>query len=349
LGIFTQYKKLFELSIYNEFYNGYNAIDLKFELDASSRLAIDAFSLIIKETSSGIVILYPEAKESLMQEMNTEFIIRFHLVSKNPHFFNFTELDHDLDNERYYLSTRSSKIREDNSDEMLLHDTDYLNRTNIAYVADSKTDIFKLSGENSLRIFNSNEEEISAESTNADGELGSLLGQEYGTYTVVSSNLPEGKKLIYLEYIKPRSFGVTEFVLNKNYLANHSLEVERKFTIKLKNRSVFWRYYFIEQNERIPGYIDFTEGRSKLEISDPSPVTLINNKQGALVSILKPKPLQYKYKDLKLLATINENSTKTNAKSIKLPTPSPERLKAFYHQNTQVYYAEMYINYKLKT
>ncbi len=312
-------------------------------------MAIEAYGLIVKKTSFGVVVLYPESKEKLLLESNDNHLIRLVLVSKNRNFFNFTELDHDLNNQRYYITNKEVYRTQSETPDYVLHQGKYLNENQLVFVGNASTSIQKLFGIGDLKISSDKGEIEVLQSSDQARVLGEILADDFGVYQVISEDYPEGIKLMYGKEITPRSFIIVDFHIGGDYLKNRQQEQQRIFLLKLNNRKAYWRFYFIEQDQILPALLEIFDGKTKLKISGFEEVTLINNKKAVVATLSDPMPLFYQYKDLKLLATIGEKISSSTPNTIKLSSPISTRIKAFGERKERAYLVEMYITYKLKS
>lgn len=276
-------------------------------------------------------------------------MIRFSLFSKNRNFFNFTELDHDLNYQRYYISNRKIYRTHSENSTFVLHQDQFLNQNQLVLIGSPSTDLQKLFGFGEIKIIGETDEKTLNDSSNSSKKMGEVLSGHFGQYQVFSIDYPDGVILLYVKELTPRAFLIADFFIDEDYLQKRPHEQQRVFNVKLKNRAVFWRYYFIEQSEKIPQSVEIFDGKTKLKIADIEEVKLINNKKAVVTTVSSQLPLFYQYEDRKLLATINENVSLSSPNIIKLPLPSPDRIKALGELGEKAYLVEMYVTYKLKS
>lgn len=307
-------------------------------------MALNKFSLIIKKTQTGIVVLYPSEKENLLFGSKEVSFIRIKLKSKNPYFFNFTELNHRLGDQIYYLSNRITFRPKEDTTERRLHSGVYLNDKYLALNCGPNANLsthFPLGNSEVSGISQSLDSVVQIEEQTKAGDI---FGGDFGVYQIKTESDVEPIRLVYEKDPTPRVFAVCDLLLSSTYLAKNPEELHRKFTIRLKNRAVYWRYYFVNQQESLFDDVQIFDGKQKVDLSEAKQVNLINNRMAKRVTFIEKRLLFNKYPDVKLLATIGERSGISKTKSIKLPTPSSEKVGVFSDFGDDSFIVEMYVN-----
>lgn len=293
-----------------------------------------------------MVVLYPSQKEKLLFDSNEVSMIRIKFKSINPHLFSFTELNHELNKQVYYMSNRSV-YRSKKHIEYKLHAGDFLGAGHLAHICTPNTSLQAILAETegTLKSLNNNNEYVFK--PNLYPTALSLLQDNFGVFKIEKQDVKFEQTIIYEQEASSRVFAICDLFISSNYLLSASEEPKRKFTINLKNREVLWRYYFVHQHQTsFSEHIKIYNGKKKLEIQELTQVILINNKQATRVTLSKEIALVNTYNNVKLLATIDQNPEISESKSIKLPTPALEKLTAFKDLKGSPLGVEMYVSVK---
>ncbi len=340
------YAKLFEIKCYQKFYDAFTVRDIEFVIPSATSALLQSFSLLFKRTNEGFVILYKTDKRHLLEKLRSNIRFTFGVRPSSRHFGNFTLLDHDLRNSRYYMSNLSGQDAAESEGQgrkiKYLHNGEFLGSMN---------QVLQIQfGSNLSNAFSAREctitrlgETIFSGVLSPSATAGQILGDDSGLYQFTNVDTSQSTDFYYLGPAVPGMFGILDLFVGPTEGIPLSEVLETEFQFRLNTRSAHWIYYFVSPNDSVVDVVDVGSTSNQFLFSEPQIETLINGKTATSIVSLEPIDLMNQYNGEKLFANISISSSEISKKRIRLPMPDISKIKSSNINGKNRYFSEMYV------
>lgn len=259
------YKRLFNLQVVHDYHENLHEEELELIPAHSTYQFLKNRRMLLRKIESGITVLYEtvEDESSPLIPIDKDVKLIFGLKAKNPkHFFNVTEIDSpDTLSQFLYFKNSTAGIEEQQN----LHHENIGGLKNRHYSYQFRLPDY--TGEVAVYILNSVGEKILFTSK-PQSDKATLMPNSDGAYKqhINLKHLPEGLFQIVVEnaetdeelaresffaaddFAEPGIIGIVEIFFDKN-----QPDFMGEFALRFERKSVFWRYYIVNKNNKVSG------------------------------------------------------------------------------------------------